>query len=112
MSKRLARRVLLIGWDAADWKAINPLLDQGLAQAREVGDRWLVGWSLVWLAYLIWRQRDPSRAATLLEESVSLSREMGDTRGLADALFVLGGLRTTQHEYERARFGIARQQRT
>jgi predicted AlkP superfamily phosphohydrolase/phosphomutase/tetratricopeptide (TPR) repeat protein len=26
----LAKKVLLIGWDAADWKIINPLLDQGL----------------------------------------------------------------------------------
>ena len=23
------KRVLLIGWDAADWKVIHPLLDQG-----------------------------------------------------------------------------------
>ena len=30
MTKPLARKVLLIGWDAADWKVINPLLDQGL----------------------------------------------------------------------------------
>jgi predicted AlkP superfamily phosphohydrolase/phosphomutase/Tfp pilus assembly protein PilF len=30
MSQRLAKKVLLIGWDAADWKVINPLLDQGL----------------------------------------------------------------------------------
>lgn len=29
-SQRLARKVLLIGWDAADWKIINPLLDAGL----------------------------------------------------------------------------------
>ena len=29
MSKRLARRVLLLGWDAADWKIIHPLLDAG-----------------------------------------------------------------------------------
>lgn len=26
----LAKKILLIGWDAADWKVINPLLDQGL----------------------------------------------------------------------------------
>jgi tetratricopeptide (TPR) repeat protein len=26
----LAKKVLLIGWDAADWKVINPLVDQGL----------------------------------------------------------------------------------
>ena len=27
---RLAKRVLLIGWDAADWKMIHPLIDAGL----------------------------------------------------------------------------------
>ncbi len=27
--KRLAKKVLLIGWDAADWKIINPLIDSG-----------------------------------------------------------------------------------
>lgn len=30
MGKALAKKVLLIGWDAADWKVTNPLLDQGL----------------------------------------------------------------------------------
>jgi predicted AlkP superfamily phosphohydrolase/phosphomutase/tetratricopeptide (TPR) repeat protein len=30
MGVPLAKKVLLIGWDAADWKIINPLLDQGL----------------------------------------------------------------------------------
>jgi tetratricopeptide (TPR) repeat protein len=30
MSNRPARRVALIGWDAADWKMIHPLLDRGL----------------------------------------------------------------------------------
>jgi predicted AlkP superfamily phosphohydrolase/phosphomutase/tetratricopeptide (TPR) repeat protein len=29
MSKRLAKRVLLIGWDAADWTMIRPLVDAG-----------------------------------------------------------------------------------
>ena len=29
MSKRLAKKVLLIGWDAADWKAAQPLMDAG-----------------------------------------------------------------------------------
>ena len=35
MSKRLAKKVLLIGWDAADWKVINPLLDSGQMPALE-----------------------------------------------------------------------------
>jgi predicted AlkP superfamily phosphohydrolase/phosphomutase/Tfp pilus assembly protein PilF len=30
MSQPLANKVLLIGWDAADWKIANPLLDAGL----------------------------------------------------------------------------------
>lgn len=29
MSERLAKKVLLIGWDAADWKVIDPLLEAG-----------------------------------------------------------------------------------
>ncbi len=29
MGKRLAKKVLLVGWDAADWKIINPLMDAG-----------------------------------------------------------------------------------
>lgn len=29
MPERLAKKVLLIGWDAADWQFINPLLDAG-----------------------------------------------------------------------------------
>lgn len=31
----MSQRVLLIGWDAADWKFINPLLDQGLMSNLE-----------------------------------------------------------------------------
>src|SRR3989304_6145529 len=30
MTKRLAEKVLLIGWDAADWVMIRPLIEQGL----------------------------------------------------------------------------------
>jgi predicted AlkP superfamily phosphohydrolase/phosphomutase/tetratricopeptide (TPR) repeat protein len=35
MPEALAKKVLLIGWDAADWKIINPLLDQGLMPTLE-----------------------------------------------------------------------------
>src|SRR5215469_12074275 len=30
MNEAPAKKVLLIGWDAADWKIINPLMDEGL----------------------------------------------------------------------------------
>ncbi len=35
MPEAVAKKVLLIGWDAADWKIINPLLDQGLMPTLE-----------------------------------------------------------------------------
>ena len=35
MSSRLAQKVLLIGWDAADWRIITPLLDAGRMPALE-----------------------------------------------------------------------------
>lgn len=35
MSRRIAKKLLLIGWDSADWKIINPLLDAGKMPALE-----------------------------------------------------------------------------
>ena len=35
MNKGKAKKVLLIGWDAADWQHINPLLEQGLLPGLE-----------------------------------------------------------------------------
>ena len=35
MGTRIANKVLLIGWDAADWKIINPLLDAGALPTLE-----------------------------------------------------------------------------
>ena len=35
MADVLARKVLLIGWDAADWKVASPLMDQGLMPALD-----------------------------------------------------------------------------
>ncbi|MEL7363070.1 MAG: alkaline phosphatase family protein, partial [Bacteroidota bacterium] len=43
-SHRLAKKVLLIGWDAADWKVITPLLDAGKMPALEsLIDRGVMG---------------------------------------------------------------------
>lgn len=35
MAKRTANKLMLIGWDAADWKVINPMLDAGLMPTLE-----------------------------------------------------------------------------
>ena len=33
--KKIAKKVLLIGWDAADWKIINQLIDEGMMPTME-----------------------------------------------------------------------------
>lgn len=44
MSKRLAQRVLLIGWDAADWHFINPMIEAGQMPAlKKLMDRGVWG---------------------------------------------------------------------
>lgn len=35
MENRIANKILLIGWDAADWQHINPLLDRGMLPGLE-----------------------------------------------------------------------------
>ncbi|MCA9972187.1 MAG: alkaline phosphatase family protein [Anaerolineales bacterium] len=41
---RLAKKLLLVGWDAADWKAINPLLDAGYMPAlNRLVDQGIIG---------------------------------------------------------------------
>ena len=35
MGKRLAKKVLVIGWDAADWNVINPLIEKGFMPTLE-----------------------------------------------------------------------------
>src|SRR5688500_15405672 len=36
MGERLAKRVLLIGWDAADWQVINQLISEGKMPALKL----------------------------------------------------------------------------
>jgi len=53
--------------------------------------------------HLAQRQGDHSQARILLEESLALYREVGDTGGIADALYELGTLAWHQDDYGRAR---------
>ena len=43
-----SRRVLLVGWDAADWKVINPLMDAGKMPSAPV-TACAVEWNGAWV---------------------------------------------------------------
>ena len=54
-------------------------------------------------AYLALNQDDLQRAATFCEESLALSRELGDTAGITDALEIRGHLARIQNDFVAAR---------
>ncbi|MFL5731821.1 MAG: tetratricopeptide repeat protein [Chloroflexia bacterium] len=59
--------------------------------------------ALNWASLLAYRQSDSAKVRSLLEESVSIWRELGDPGGLAYALTLLGVVVLYQGEHERAR---------
>jgi non-specific serine/threonine protein kinase len=57
-----------------------------------MGNKSGIAWSLQNLGYLAQRQGEPRQAAALLEESLSLFRELGNKMGIAECLEGLAGV--------------------
>lgn len=66
-----------------------PLLEQGLAIFRDMGDVFGQATALEWLSY---NNSDKERAADFTRKSLSLRRELGDLTGIAGALTTLSRL--------------------
>jgi predicted ATPase len=77
---------------------LEGLVHQGRAAPTA---RWANG--LAKAGFLAWAQGDHGVARAHVEESLAVLRELGDRRGIALALFVLGGAVWAQGEYARAR---------
>jgi predicted ATPase/class 3 adenylate cyclase/DNA-binding CsgD family transcriptional regulator len=82
-----------IGTIATDWVATRRFAEEALAIGREVGDERtvgraldLIGWALISL--------EPGAAMPVLEESIAITRPLGDGWFLADALYGAGFLAT------------------
>jgi tetratricopeptide (TPR) repeat protein len=83
------------------------LREEGLAlRERErdpLRDPWLIAYLLTNLGDVIARaRRDPQRAEALCEEALGLRRAVGDTRGVAGCLFMLGWQAQERGDYMRA----------
>lgn len=79
-------------------------LEQALAGAEEYGvDVSLQANGFLGAAALAIRQCDSERARSLAERSLILSRRLGDTRGMANALNSLGQVATDLGDHQRAR---------
>lgn len=77
---------LLATWSIIDLADARSLLEEGLAIARELGDRELTAYALFRLAHVANFQQDYDEKRSLLEESLVETRKLGDKWLLAGVL--------------------------
>lgn len=106
MSRRLAKRVLLIAWDGADWQMIHPLVDAGelphLARIVESGVMGELATLQPQLSPLLWasvatgKRADKHRVLGYLEPGDGLRATTSDSRRARAVWNILGeaGLRS------------------
>jgi tetratricopeptide (TPR) repeat protein len=82
---------------------VYPLLAQGLALDREVGDKEGIAVSSLLLGSVALKQGDVATARTRVEEGLFLYREMGYREGIAEALALLGRVEATRGDLALAR---------
>jgi predicted ATPase len=73
-----------------DFAAARDAARESAAIGRELGDKRLVAYPLMWLGVLAGFGGDHEAARTLEEESAAIFREMGDRWGLAGSAFMMG----------------------
>jgi predicted ATPase/DNA-binding XRE family transcriptional regulator len=88
--------------DGGDYRRAAALLEEALAQFRELGDKRGSARLVGTLGIAAMYQGEYSRAAALLEECLALQRELGDKREIASAAAVRGIVATFQGDYTRA----------
>lgn len=84
-------------------QAVCPIIEEGLALFRELGDRWHTTFALHILGTVSFQQGDWARARALDEESLAQSRELGDRTLVGMVLNDLGEIARVQGDYTRAR---------
>jgi predicted ATPase len=88
---------------AEDLHRATTLLDTSLRHARDAGDEWLEGWSLLFLALTAMARSDYDGAAARSRECEELLRPGGDPECLAWALILRAGAAWRQGDLLRAK---------
>ena len=80
-----------------------PLIEESLAIARQIGDRWWTAWNLQLLGRVAYFEHDAETATSFGQESLSLAREIGDDWLVAWALHLLALARYVADDLRAAR---------
>ncbi len=86
---------------ATDWAAVRRFAEEALGIGREVGDERTVGRALDLIGWAL-MSLEPGAAMPLLEESIAITRSLGDSWFLADALYGAGFLATLRGQLRAA----------
>lgn len=78
-------------------------LEEAVGLARELGDPWLMAWTLHWLGHMVdeW-EHDHERAEALVRESLALAQQTGDEWLIGRALISLGQIARAAYDMARA----------
>jgi predicted ATPase/class 3 adenylate cyclase/DNA-binding CsgD family transcriptional regulator len=79
-----------LAWLQGDLAVGRARLEASVAQLREQGDRWWLGFAVSHLGELVLAQGDPGLARSCVEEAVALFRALGEPWGLGLALTHMG----------------------
>jgi tetratricopeptide (TPR) repeat protein len=93
----------LVAWPLRDPEAAQPLYEESLAIAEELGDQHLFSMSLNELGQLARERGDLEAARALFEQSMSVARELGSKSMIASVLPQLAGIARRQGDHGRAR---------
>jgi tetratricopeptide (TPR) repeat protein len=85
-----------------DYEQARSLLENGLAEVRQAGDKVSMATSLANLGNIYTLQQNYMQAAAVHRESLILRHTVGDQRGLASSLTSLAELAVATGDYERA----------
>ncbi len=86
-----------------DYEAAKPLLEEGLALYRQVGDKNGIASCLAFLGFVaVLSQRDLESLPALFEEAMGLKPEVTDTRTIANLLILAGLISASKGDLERA----------
>jgi tetratricopeptide (TPR) repeat protein len=93
----------LASYLGTEFERARPMIEEGLAIAREQDDPRLLGEALRLLGTLTRWQGDLDTARRLTAEALSVDREAGHTEGIAAGLSILGLIASARGEAEQAR---------